>query len=276
MVAIREGFGLIGAGKMGEALLRGILKAGLTRPGDFVINDINEARCKELVKELGVKFVAKGGAVPEKAGCILLAVKPQEMKNVLPEIKESVSPKEHLVISIAAGIPIHFLENCLKPDCRVVRVMPNAACMVSEAASCYCLGKSATKEDALLVEKVLGAVGKAFKVEEKYLDAVTGLSGSGPAYAALIIEGLSDGGVKMGLPREVSTQLAAQTLLGASKMILSGYQPGQVRDIVTSPGGTTIEGLQVLEKGDVRASLIAAVEAATLKSKALGERFAGK
>ncbi|MEK7822560.1 MAG: pyrroline-5-carboxylate reductase, partial [Planctomycetota bacterium] len=229
-----------------------------------------------FTEELGVKFVAKGGAVPEKSGCILLAVKPQEMKNVLPEIKESVSPKEHLLISIAAGIPIHFLENCLKPDCRVVRVMPNAACMVSEAASCYCLGKSATKEDTLLVEKVLGAVGKAFKVEEKYLDAVTGLSGSGPAYAALIIDALSDGGVKMGLPREVSTQLAAQTLLGAAKMILSGYQPGQVRDIVTSPGGTTIEGLQVLEKGAVRASLIAAVEAATLKSKALGERFAGK
>lgn len=273
---IKGGFGLIGAGKMGEALLRGILKAGLARAEDFVINDINEARCKELVKELGVKFVAKGGAVPEKAGCILLAVKPQEMKNVLPEIKESVSPKEHLVISIAAGIPIHFLENCLKPDSRVVRVMPNAACMVSEAASCYCLGKSATKEDALLVEKILGAVGKAFKVEEKYLDAVTGLSGSGPAYAALIIEGLSDGGVKMGLPRETATQLAAQTLLGAAKMILSGYQPGQVRDIVTSPGGTTIEGLQVLEKGAVRASLIAAVEAATLKSKALGERFAEK
>lgn len=273
---LKEGFGLIGAGRMGEALLRGILQAGLARPGDFVIHDINVARCKELVKELGVKFVARGGDVPEKAGCILLAVKPQDVKNVLSQIRDRVSPKEHLTISIAAGIPLHFLEICLKPDCRVIRVMPNAACLVAEAASCYCLGRNATKEDALLTEKVLNAVGKAFQVEEKYLDVVTGLSGSGPAYVALIIDGLSDGGVKMGLPREISTQLAAQTLLGTAKMILSGYQPGQVRDIVTSPGGTTIEGLQVLEEGAVRASLISAVEAATLKSKTLGERFTEK
>lgn len=273
---LKEGFGLIGAGRMGEALLRGILKAGLARPGDVVINDINVARCKELVKELGVKSVTRGEDVPGKAGCILLAVKPQDVKNVLSQIKKGVNSKEHLLISIAAGIPLHFLEDCLKPDCRVIRVMPNAACMVAEAASCYCLGKSATEEDALQVEKILGAVGRAFQVEEKYLDAVTGLSGSGPAYAALIIEGLSDGGVKMGLPRETATRLAAQTLLGASKMILSGYQPGQLRDIVTSPGGTTIEGLQVLEKGAIRASLIGAVEAATLKSRALGERFAEK
>ncbi|MFN3467192.1 MAG: pyrroline-5-carboxylate reductase [Candidatus Brocadiales bacterium] len=272
----KKGIGLIGAGRMGEALLRGILKVGLARPEDVVINDINATRCKELVRELGVKSVTMGENVPEKAGCILLAVKPQDVKNVLSQIKKGVSPKEHLLISIAAGIPLHLLESCLKPDCRVVRVMPNAACMVAEAASCDCLGKNATKEDALLVEKVLGAVGRVFQVEEKYLDAVTGLSGSGPAYAALIVEALSDGGVKMGLPRELSTQLAAQTLLGASKMILSGYQPGQLRDIVTSPGGTTIEGLQVLEKGAIRASLIGAVEAATLKSKALGERFAEK
>ncbi len=273
---LKKGFGLIGAGKMGEALLKGILKAGLAKPKEFVINDINVARCNDLVKELGVKFVAKGEDVPREAGCILLAVKPQDMKSVLAEIKGGVSAKEHLIISIAAGIPIHFLESCLKSDCRVIRVMPNAACIVGEAASCYCLGKNAVKEDVLLVEKILGAVGRAFRVEEKYLDAVTGLSGSGPAYVALIVDGLSDGGVKMGLPREVSTQLAAQTLLGAAKMVLSGYQPGQVRDIVTSPGGTTIEGLQVLEEGAVRASLIAAVEAATLKSRALGERFAEK
>jgi pyrroline-5-carboxylate reductase len=272
----RESYGFIGVGRMGEALLRGILKAGLARPGDVVIYDVNVVRCKELVKELGVKSLARGEEVPEKAGCILLAVKPQDVKNVLSQLRERVSPKEHLLISIAAGIPIHFLESYLKPDCRVIRVMPNAACIVGEAASCYCLGKKATKEDALKVERILSAVGKAFQVEEKYLDAVTGLSGSGPAYAAMVIEGLSDGGVKMGLPRETATQLAAQTLLGAAKMVLSGYQPGQVRDIVTSPGGTTIEGIQVLEKGAVRASLIGAVEAATLKSKALGERFAEK
>lgn len=273
---IKEGFGLIGVGKMGEALLRGILKAGLVKPGNFVINDIYLARCKELAKGLGIKYVTNGRDVTEKAGCILLAVKPQDVGGVLAEIREGVNPEDHLIISIAAGIPLHFLESGLKPGSRVIRVMPNAACMVNEAASCYCLGKNAKEEDALRAEKILNAVGKAFKVEEKYLDAVTGLSGSGPAYAALIVEALSDGGVKMGLPREVSTQLATQTLLGASKMILNGYPPGQLRDIVTSPGGTTIEGLHVLEKGAVRASLIAAVEAATLKSKALGERFAEK
>jgi pyrroline-5-carboxylate reductase len=276
MHMLKKGFGLIGAGKMGEALLRGILKAGLVGPENFLINDINQARCKELAKELGVKSVAKGSEVPEKAGCILLAVKPQDVGGVLAEIREGLNPKDHLLISIVAGKPLNFLEGGLKPGCRVIRVMPNAACMVGEAVSCYCLGKSTTEDDALLAEKILNSVGKAFKVEEKYLDAVTGLSGSGPAYVALIIEALSDGGVKMGLPRELSTQLAAQTLLGASKMILSGYSPGQLRDIVTSPGGTTIEGLHVLEKGGVRASLIAAVEAATLKSKALGEGLAGK
>ncbi len=270
---IKKGFGLIGAGKMGEALLKGILKVGLAKPEDFVINDINVARCKELEKELRVRFVARGEDIPEQVGCILLAVKPQDVKSVLAQIKEKISPREYLLISIAAGIPIHYLESCLVPDSRVIRVMPNAACTVGEAVSCYTPGKGATNEDTLLAEKILNAVGKAFKVEEKHLDAVTGLSGSGPAYVALIIEALSDGGVKMGLPRDISVQLAAQTLLGAAKMILSGYQPSQLRDIVTSPGGTTIEGLHALEEGAVRASLISAVEAATLKAKVLGESF---
>ena len=180
--------------------------------------------------------------------------------------------QQHLIGSIAAGTRIEAIESALPEGTRVVRVMPNTPCLVSEGAAGYALGKNATEEDGKLVGTMLSAVGEAFLLDEKLLDAVTGLSGSGPAFVYLVIEALSDGGVKMGLPRDAAMRLAAKTVLGAAKMVLETQKhPGELKDAVTSPGGTTIEGIHALERGRLRATLMDAVEVATLKSKMLGE-----
>ncbi|MCB7128597.1 MAG: pyrroline-5-carboxylate reductase [Candidatus Brocadiales bacterium] len=272
-----KSIGLIGAGKMGTALLKGILKAGLAKPKNVYICDIDKERCAGAGKELGVRVAKDNTEVVQNTSLIILAIKPTDMVAVLKQISDNVLPDKHLVVSIAAGVTTSTLEAGLKAGTRVIRVMPNVACMVGEAASCYVPGKNATDEDLKITGEILGSAGRAFLLDEKYLDAVTGLSGSGPAYAAMIIEALADGGVKMGLPRETAEQLAAQTLLGTSKMLLDGgYNTVQIKEIVTSPGGTTIEGLSALEKGGLRASLISAVEAATLKSRSLGQKSAKK
>ncbi len=278
-----KGIGLVGAGKMGTALLRGILKARLVKPKHVFICDLNKKRCSDLAKELGVNVAKNNKELATNVSLIILAVKPSGVPGVLGEMHDEIGPETHLVVSIAAGITTATLESGLKDGCRVVRAMPNAACLVGEAATCYVAGKNATDNDLETAGKLLGSAGKAFHLDEKYLDAVTGLSGSGPAYAAMIIEALADGGVKMGLPRDTAVKLAAQTLLGTAKMVLDldedekdGYSTAQIKEIVSSPGGTTIEGLSALEKGGLRESLIQAVEAATRKSRALGEKSAKK
>jgi len=190
---------------------------------------------------------------------------------VLGEISNRVTER-HLIISIAAGVTLAKLGAALKKDARIVRVMPNTPALVSASASAFSLGKGAKSDDAALAQRIFSAVGVAYQVKESLLDAVTGLSGSGPAYAYLIIEALSDGGVAAGLPRDVATKLAAQTMLGAAKMVLeTGQHPGALKDMVTSPGGTTIEGLHELEKGGVRGALVNAVRAAAEKSRKLGQ-----
>lgn len=272
-----KGIGLIGVGKMGEAFLRAILKAGLARPKEVFICDVNKKRCSDLQRELGVRVADDNRKLVQGVPLIILAVKPSDVPMVLAEVQDGVMPKRHLLISIAAGVTTVTLEGSLKDGCRVVRAMPNAACLVGEAATCYVAGRNATSRDLEVAGKILGSAGRAFQLDEKYLDAVTGLSGSGPAYVAMIIEALADGGVKMGLPRDVATELAAQTLLGTAKMVLDGsYNTAQIKEIVTSPGGTTIEGLAALEKGGLRACIIEAVEAATRKSRALGRKSAKK
>ncbi|MFQ5956789.1 MAG: pyrroline-5-carboxylate reductase [Candidatus Brocadiales bacterium] len=272
-----KGIGLIGAGKMGEALLNGILKTGLAKPKNIFICDISKKRCSDLGKELGVKIAKNNKDLAQNVSLVILAVKPPDVPGILTQMRDDIGPDKHLVISIAAGVTTSTLENSLNEGSRVIRAMPNAACLVGEAATCYVPGKNATDQDLEIAGKILGSAGRTFQLDEKYLDAVTGLSGSGPAYAAMIIEALSDGGVKMGLPRDVAIKLAAQTLLGTAKMVLDGgYNTVQIKEIVTSPGGTTIEGLTALEKGGLRASLIQAVEAATRKSRALGRRSAKK
>jgi pyrroline-5-carboxylate reductase len=202
---------------------------------------------------------------------LILAVKPDQVGGALSEIRDQVTEK-HLLISIAAGVTLAKLEASLGGDTRIVRVMPNTPALVGDSATGFALGKSATPADAELAKKLFSAVGVAFQVKESLLDAVTGLSGSGPAYVYLFIEALSDGGVAAGLPRDVATRLAAQTVMGAAKMVLeTGQHPGALKDMVTSPGGTTIEGLHELEKGKLRGTVMSAVRAATEKSKKLGQ-----
>ncbi len=270
---LKERIGFIGGGKMGEALVKGVLRAKLSSAGKIIVSDVDKKRCQMLEKETGIKTTQENKKVTSGSDIIILAIKPNVMGDILEELKGDITPK-HLVVSIAAGIPLSFIESFLNKGCRAIRVMPNTPCLVGETAAGYALGKKATRNDGKLVGQILNAVGKSFLLEEKYLDAVTGLSGSGPAFIYVVIEALADGGVKMGLPRDVATTLAAQTAFGAAKMVLeSGTHIGQLRDSVTSPGGTTIEGLHALEKGGIRNALIDAVETATKKSKRLGRTF---
>jgi pyrroline-5-carboxylate reductase len=230
-----------------------------------------EAARSSFGKELGSGTTASNPEVLKFANVLILAVKPDQVSDLLAEARDHFTPN-HVLISIAAGVTIARMENSLGGSARVVRVMPNTPALVGASASAFATGKNTTPEDAQLTQKLLSAVGVAYSVKETLLDAVTGLSGSGPAYVFLMIEALSDGGVAAGLPRDIATKLAAQTLLGSAKMVLeTGHHPGALRDMVTSPGGTTIEGLHELELGGVRASLINAVRAATDKSKWLGQ-----
>ncbi|HHT9137477.1 MAG TPA: pyrroline-5-carboxylate reductase [Candidatus Wunengus sp. YC60] len=268
---LKEKFGFIGGGKMGEALCRGIINAGLGKAENIMVSDVVVERCQLLNKEIGVKTTQSNKDAATFADVIILAVKPQMMGDVLDQLKNDITTR-HLVVSIAAGIPIRFIESRLQVGTRIIRVMPNTPCLIGVSATAFALGKCATDADGQLVLNLFNAVGKVFRLDEKYLDAVTGLSGSGPAYVYMFIEALSDGGVKMGLPRDVATILAAQTVMGAAKMVLeTGQHPAQLKDAVTSPGGTTIEGLSKLEDFGFKSAVINAVEAATLKSKKLGE-----
>jgi pyrroline-5-carboxylate reductase len=270
---LKERIGFIGGGKMAEALAKGIINANLSSVDKIIASDVDEKRCQVLERGAGIKTTQVNRKISTNSDVIILAVKPNVIGIILKELKNDIMPK-HLIVSIAAGIPLNFIESVLNEGCRVVRVMPNTPCLVGETAAGYALGKNATQDDGKLVGKILNAVGKSYLLEEKHLDAVTGLSGSGPAFVYTVIEALSDGGVKMGLPRDISTKLAAQTVLGSAKMVLeSGMHIGELRDFVTSPGGTTIEGLHALEKGSVRNALIDAVEKATKKSKRLGRAF---
>jgi len=265
-------FGFIGAGKMATALIRGIINADLARPDQILASDpVAEAR-KKLADQTGVPTTQANVDVARNCRTVVLAVYPHTVPVVLDEIAGHVSP-DQLVVSVAAGVSTKLLLERLGPDKRVARVMPNTPCLVGAGAAAYCLAGKATEEDAQRIERLLGAVGRAWRVEERLMDAVTGLSGSGPAYLFVVIEALSDGGVRMGLPRAVATSLAAQTVLGAAKMVLeTGLHPGQLKDQVASPGGTTIAGLHELERAGLRAALMNAVEAATQRCRALASQ----
>jgi pyrroline-5-carboxylate reductase len=263
--------GFLGAGKMATALARGFVRAGLLAAGDVIASDPSEAARVAFAKEVGAKTTASNPEVAKFADVLVLAVKPDQVGGVLADVRNHFTGK-HCLISIAAGVPLAKLEAGLGAGARLIRVMPNTPALVGASATAFAPGKSALLEDGELAQKLFSAVGLAFKVKESLLDAVTGLSGSGPAYVYLFIEGLSDGGVAAGLPREIATRLAAQTVLGSAKMVLeTGLHPGVLKDMVTSPGGTTIEGVHELEQGGVRGTLISAVRAAADKSKKLGQ-----
>jgi pyrroline-5-carboxylate reductase len=263
--------GFLGTGKMATALARGFLQAGLSSPAELIGSDPYEGPRSAFAKETNARATERNADVLRAANVLLLAVKPDQVNEVLAEIRPHFTGN-HLLISIAAGVPLARMEAALPADARVVRVMPNAAAFVGASASAYAPGKAAKPEDCDLTQRLFSSVGLALQVKESLLDAVTGLSGSGPAYAFVMIEALSDGGVAAGLPRDVATRLAAQTLLGSAKLLLeTGQHPGALKDMVTSPGGTTIEGLHELERAGVRGALINAVRAATDKSKKLGQ-----
>ena len=263
--------GFLGAGKMASALAGGFLKAGLAAPADIIASDPLEAARTSFATQTGATTTTRNGEAVQKARVLVIAVKPATVPELLAEIRGQITP-DHLIISIAGGVTLSRLEGGLNAGARVIRVMPNTPAMVGCSASAYALGRAATPADGELARRLLSAVGMAFEVKEPLLDAVTGLSGSGPAYVYMIIEALSDGGVAAGLPRDIATKLAAQTVLGGARMVLdTGMHPGALKDMVTSPGGTTIEGVHELEKGGLRAALMSAVRAASEKSRKLGQ-----
>ena len=270
-MSIDKKIAFLGGGNMAEALIKGLLAAGAAKADQIFVTDISSDRLEHLKKTYGIIIQKNNGETVEQSGIILLCVKPQVIDRVLEEIAP-VADTSKLVISIAAGITIGRMERVLTGKPRVIRVMPNTPALVLAGAAGLAGGKNATSDDLALALSIFNSVGRSFVVDEKLMDVVTGLSGSGPAYVFEIIDALSDAGVKAGLPRQLALELAAQTVYGAAKMVLeTKEQPGRLRDMVTSPGGTTIEGLHALEKGKLRATLMNAVEAATARSRELGK-----
>ena len=265
-------FAFLGAGYMAVAIINGLIRAGVS-PGRITASGRRPEPVAELEKKLGVNATIDNVAAAKDADVVVLAVKPQVMRKVLAQIASVIDAKK-LVISVAAGVPIAAIERKLGAGSRVVRAMPNTPALVGLGATALSGGEHATPEDVAFAQKLFDAVGITTVVDETLLDAVTGLSGSGPAYVFLMIEALSDAGVKVGLSRHVALKLAAQTVLGSAKLLLeTGQHPGHLKDQVTSPGGTAIAGLHTLEAGGLRTTLIDAVEAATKRARELGDAF---
>jgi pyrroline-5-carboxylate reductase len=263
---------MLGSGNMGEALVSGLVNSGAARPENIVCTDIRPDRLEEMRSRYGVRTAADNLEAVAGSEVIIYAVKPQLMAEVLKETAERLDMSK-VVISIAAGVPLRAIESLLQKELRLIRVMPNIAASVKESATAVAAGRHAHPEDIELAMAIFNSIGKSVFLRENYLmDAITGLSGSGPAYIFIIVDALADAGVKMGLSRKDSQFLAAQTVMGAAKMLMeTGEHPGQLKDRVTSPGGTAIAGIHTLEKGGLRTTLINAVEAATLRSRELGE-----
>ena len=266
----------LGTGNMAEALLKGLLRDGTATAEEIVCAEPRPERREEIANLYGVEVTGDNRAAVAAADLILLSVKPQVIDALLTEIAPSVDARK-LVISIAAGVPISVLSRRLLPGARVIRTMPNTPALVGAGATAISRGPHATDADLAAARSLFEAVGSVVEVPESLLDAVTGLSGSGPAYVFLAIEALADGGVKAGIPRAAALSLAAQTVMGAARLVLeTGQHPAVLKDQVTSPGGTTIAGVQALEARGFRAALMEAVEAAARRSRELGEKAAQK
>ncbi|MDI6764051.1 MAG: pyrroline-5-carboxylate reductase [Thermodesulfobacteriota bacterium] len=263
--------GFVGSGNMGEALIHGLLHGHLCRPEQILCSDVRPERLKTIREKYGVRGTSHNSEVVKQSDIVILAVKPQIMKQVIEEVAKHLDLTK-LIISIAAGVPLDAIESCARKELKLIRVMSNICVSVREGVSAIAGGRHASKEDLMMAKTIFDSVGKSILIEEYLLDAVTGLSGSGPAYIFLIIDALADAGVKVGLSRDDALIMASQTVLGAAKMLIeTGEHPGKLKDMVTSPGGTAIAGLHTLEQGGLRTTLINAVEVATERSKALGE-----
>ncbi len=272
-MALGKTIAFLGAGNMAEALVKGLLRANVAEPREIVCADRRDERGPELTQRYGVHFTASNVDAVQRADIVVLSVKPQIMNKVLEEVAPALNDRK-LVISIAAGVPIAAIERKVGHGVRIIRTMPNTPALVGAGATALVAGEHATADDLRQARALFDAIGKSVVVDEPLLDAVTGLSGSGPAYIFLVIEALSDAGVKVGLPRTTAQELAAQTVLGSAKLLIeTGEHPGRLKDQVTSPGGTAIAGLHTLEAGGLRTTLMNAVEAATKRSRELGAKF---
>jgi pyrroline-5-carboxylate reductase len=275
-MALGKQLAFLGGGNMAEALIRGLLRAKTSEPSQITATGRRADRLDELSKQYGIQVMKDNAKAAAAADVVVLSVKPQAMNDLLDEVASSIGPNQ-LVLSVAAGVPIAAMERKLGPAARVVRSMPNTPALVGQGACAIAAGKHATGADLEVAKAIFDAVGLTVVTEEYLLDAVTGLSGSGPAYIFLMIEALADAGVKVGLPRRTAQALAAQTVAGSARLLIeTGTHPGQLKDQVTSPGGTAIAGLHTLEAGGLRTTLINAVEAATNRARELGADFMKK
>ncbi len=255
---------------MGTALTGGAIRAGALNAEDVAGHDPHEAAAKAFAEETGAIVATDAVEIVAGADVVLLCVKPHLAAQVLGDVAADGGGGK-LVISVVAGIPLQVLQEAVPPSWRVIRAMPNTPALVGRGATAFCRGANVTDDDAAFAERMFGAVGLALEVPERLMDAVTGLSGSGPAYGFLCIEALADGGVAAGLPRDQALRLAVQTLLGAAALVAeTGTHPAVLKDAVASPGGTTIAGLEALERGGLRATMMAAVRAAAARAGELG------
>ncbi len=263
--------GMIGTGNMGNALIDGLIRSGATSPERIICSDASDRQLATAHDKFKIATTTDNNEVVRSADIIIYAIKPQIMASVLKETADALDMSK-LIISIAAGVPLAAIESLLRKDLRLIRVMPNVAVAVREGATAIAAGGHASKDDVKMAMAIFDSVGKSiFLKENDLMDAITGLSGSGPAYIFMIVDALADAGVKVGLSRKDALFLASQTILGAAKLLLeTDAHPGQLKDSVTSPGGTAIAGLHTLEKGGLRTTLINAVEAAANRSKELG------
>jgi pyrroline-5-carboxylate reductase len=265
-----QSIGFIGAGNMAEALIRGLIRGGHVAADRITVSAPRRERLDELATRYAIAVTTDNREVARSAGLVVLAVKPQILDKVLREVGDQLAPGT-LVISIAAGFDTETIEAAVAESVRVVRAMPNVPATVGAGATAISAGKRATEADLATARAIFDAVGITVTLDESHLDAVTGLSGSGPAYIFLILEALADAGVKVGLSRRNAQRLAAQTVMGSAKLLLdTDEHPGKLKDMVTSPGGTAIAGLHTLEEGGLRTTLINAVETATKRARELG------
>ncbi len=268
---INKKLSFIGGGNMAEAMIKGLLNKEVVSADAIVVSEPRKERRLYLAETYQVLAVADNKAAVKEGEIVVLAVKPQLMATVLKEVAPLIAERQ-IIVSLAAGITTSLIASFLGKEKCVIRAMPNTPAQIGLGATALCGGQAATTEALHLAQVLFDSVGITVVVEELQMDAVTGLSGSGPAYVFLIIEALTDGGVKMGLPHDVAQSLALQTIIGASQMVVeTGKHPGQLKDMVTSPGGTTIEGLHVLEKKGVRAALVDAIEKAAERSRELAQ-----
>jgi len=265
----------IGGGNMAEALIKGLIDKSRAAPEQVIVSEPREERAQFLSHTYHAEVIWDNQAAAQRAEIIVLAVKPQVMRGVLQDLSSVVAPNQ-LIISIAAGISTASIASHIGNDQRIIRAMPNTPAQIGMGAVALCSGGSATYGDLEIAQSLFNVIGVSVVVQEHHMDAVTGLSGSGPAYIFLLIEALTDGGVRMGLPRDIAQALVLQTVIGSGRMVLeTGEHPSKLKDLVTSPGGTTIAGLHVLETKGVRGALIDAVAAATKRSRELGKGLKG-